>query len=163
MKKAIYVIGVVIVIILAVVCYIFSTKENGNEDVVLNIQELATKIQEQDVFDDTLEQIDKETIIKNYGFTEEEIVDAVAYVSTGATSEEILVVEANDVNSVKAKIDTRISDRAEAFASYLPDEVYKLENPTLIIQNNYIILCVCKDSAKMNEYLENYIKDIREA
>lgn len=163
MKKAIYVIGVVIVIILAVVCYIFSTKENGNEDVILNIQELATKIQEQDVFDDTLEQIDKETIIKNYGFTEEEIVDAVAYVSTGATSEEILVVETNNVNSVKTKIDTRISDRAEAFASYLPDEVYKLENPTLIIQNNYIILCVCKDSAKMNEYVENYIKDIREA
>lgn len=163
MKKAIYVIGVVIVIILAVVCYIFSTKENGKEDLVLNIQDLATKIQEQDVFDDNLEQIDKGTIIKNYGFTEGEIVDAVSYVSTGATSEEILVVETNKVNSVKTKIDTRISDRAEAFASYLPDEVYKLENPTLIIQNNYIILCVCKDSAKMNEYVENYIKDIREA
>lgn len=105
----------------------------------------------------------KNIAITNYNFNNETIQDLVSYVSTGATAEEILVIEAKDKNSIKAieeKITERIKERKEAFASYLPNEVYKLENPVLIIKDKYIILCICNNSQNMSEYIEKYLKTV---
>lgn len=162
MKKVIYIIGIILVIIVGLIFYM-NTGKKENKDVTINIADLASKMKEQDLFEDTLEEIDKDTIIKNYGFDGNKIKNIVSYVGTGATAEEILVVELNnktDLNEINNQITQRISERKEAFANYLPQEVYKLENPTLKVTNNYIILSVCKDSEKMNSFIEDYLKKL---
>lgn len=162
MKKVIYIIGIILVIIVGLIFYM-NTGKKENKDVTINIAVLASKMKEQDLFEDTLEEIDKDTIIKNYGFDGNKIKNIVSYVGTGATAEEILVVELNnktDLNEINNQITQRISERKEAFANYLPQEVYKLENPTLKVTNNYIILSVCKDSEKMNSFIEDYLKKL---
>ena len=136
---------------------------NEEREVIIDINKLAEDIKNQKVFDDTLEIIEKDIAITNYNFNNEIIQDLVSYVSTGATAEEILVIEAKDKNSIKAieeKIIERIKERKEAFASYLPNEVYKLENPVLIIKDKYIILCICNNSQNMSEYIEKYLKTV---
>lgn len=162
MKKVIYIIGIILVIIVGLIFYM-NTGKKENKDVTINIADLASKMKEQDLFEDTLEEIDKDTIKKNYGFDGNKIKNIVSYVGTGATAEEILVVELNnksDLNEINNQITQRISERKEAFANYLPQEVYKLENPTLKVTNNYIILSVCKDSEKMNSFIEDYLKNL---
>ena len=162
MKKVIYIIGIILVIIVGLIFYM-NTGKKENKDVTINIADLASKMKEQDLFEDTLEEIDKDAIIKNYGFDGNKIKNIVSYVGTGATAEEILVVELNnksDLNEINNQITQRISERKEAFANYLPQEVYKLENPTLKVTNNYIILSVCKDSEKMNSFIEDYLKNL---
>lgn len=162
MKKVIYIIGIILVIIVGLIFYM-NTGKKENKDVTINIADLASKMKEQDLFEDTLEEIDKDTIIKNYGFDGNKIKNIVSYVGTGATAEEILVVELNnksDLNEINNQITQRISERKEAFANYLPQEVYKLENPTLKVTNNYIILSVCKDAEKMNSFIEDYLKNL---
>lgn len=162
MKKVIYIIGIILVIIVGLIFYM-NTGKKENKDVTINIADLASKMKEQDLFEDTLEEIDKDTIKKNYGFDGNKIKNIVSYVGTGATAEEILVVELNnksDLNEINNQITQSISERKEAFANYLPQEVYKLENPTLKVTNNYIILSVCKDSKKMNSFIEDYLKNL---
>ena len=163
MKKIIYVLGIVILVILATIFYMNTSSINEEREVIIDINKLAENIKNQKVFDDTLEIIEKDIAITNYNFNNEIIQDLVSYVSTGATAEEILVIEAKDKNSIKAieeKIIERIKERKEAFASYLPNEVYKLENPVLIIKDKYIILCICNNSQNMSEYIEKYLKTV---
>lgn len=162
MKKVLYIIGIVVLVIIAVVFYMNTDKIN-KKNVEINISDLASKMKEQNVFDDTLEEIDRETIIKNYNFDESKIKNVVSYVGTGATAEEIVVVELNnnsDATEITNQISERISERKDAFASYLPNEVYKLENPTLKVQNNYIVVCVSKDEEKMSKFVEDYINNL---
>lgn len=163
MKKIIYVLGIVILVILATIFYMNTSSINEEREVIIDINKLAEDIKNQKMFDDTLEIIEKDIAITNYNFNNETIQDLVNYVSTGATAEEILVIEAKDKNSIKAieeKITERIKERKEAFASYLPNEVYKLENPVLIIKDKYIILCICNNSQNMSEYIEKYLKTV---
>ena len=163
MKKIIYVLGIVILVILATIFYMNTSSINEEREVIIDINKLAEDIKNQKMFDDTLEIIEKDIAITNYNFNNEIIQDLVSYVSTGATAEEILVIEAKDKNSIKAieeKIIERIKERKEAFASYLPNEVYKLENPVLIIKDKYIILCICNNSQNMSEYIEKYLKTV---
>lgn len=163
MKKIIYVLGIVILVILATIFYMNTSSINEEREVIIDINKLAEDIKNQKMFDDTLEIIEKDIAITNYNFNNETIQDLVSYVSTGATAEEILVIEAKDKNSIKAieeKIIERIKERKEAFASYLPNEVYKLENPVLIIKDKYIILCICNNSQNMSEYIEKYLKTV---
>ncbi len=163
MKKIIYVLGIVILVILATIFYMNTSSINEEREVIIDINKLAEDIKNQKMFDDTLEIIEKDIAITNYNFNNETIQDLVSYVSTGATAEEILVIEAKDKNSIKAieeKITERIKERKEAFASYLPNEVYKLENPVLIIKDKYIILCICNNSQNMSEYIEKYLKTV---
>ena len=163
MKKIIYIIGIAILIIVATIFYMNTSSINEEKEVIIDINKLAEDIKNQNMFDDTLEKIEKYVAITNYSFENETIQDIVSYVSTGATAEEILVIEAKDKNSIKAieeKITERIKERKEAFASYLPNEVCKLENPVLIIKDKYIILCICNNSQNMSEYIEKYLKTV---
>lgn len=163
MKRIIYIIGIVILVIIATLFYMNTSSIEESKDIIIDINKLAKDIKEQNMFDDSLEIIEEEVIISNYNFEKEKIQNVVSYIGTGATAEEILILESNDKNnieSLKEKINARLKDRKEAFASYLPNEVYKLENPVLITKDKYIILCICNNAQTMNKYLEKTLKTL---
>lgn len=160
MNKKVLIIVFFIIILIATIGVIFFVDKD--ENIQINIDELADKIAKSGAFEDELIKADSDILIKDYNFTNEEIKELVSYQGSGATSEEIVVLQVNDknnLNSVKEKINTRIDERKEAFANYLPKEVFKIENNILKIKGNYVILCISNDAKKVSDVINNYIKE----
>lgn len=154
-------IPIIIIILIAIIVSIILFK-NNDSSLEIDIEELSKQIVESGVFSDELAKIDNQIVMTDYSFTSEEIKGIVSYQGSGATSEELVVLEVNNksfLNSVKNKIDTRLNERKGAFESYLPEEVFKIDNNLLEVKGNYLIMCISNDSNKVNEVINNYIKE----
>lgn len=159
MKKKIWILLIIVVIIAMVLGIVFIQK--NKKDIQINIQDLANRIVGSASFEDQLAQADSEMVMNDYTFTSDEINDLVSYQGSGATSEELVILQVKDkskINSVKEKINTRLSERREAFESYLPKEVGKIDNNILRVEGNYIILCIANDTNTVNKIINEYIK-----
>ena len=158
-KKVLICISLVIILIIIGIIIFLNMK---NENIQINIEELSEEIFKSESFEDELINVDSEMVMNNYGFTNEEIKQLISYQGSGATSEEILVLEVNDkskLNNIKEKINVRLTERKEVFESYLPKEVYKIDNNILSIKGNYVILCISNDTNKVNTIINNYLKN----
>ena len=159
MKK--YVGIIVIIAIFAILIISTVIRKNLNSDIQININELADRIASSSCFEDELEKIDGELAINLYDFETETIEEIVSYQGSGASSEEILILKvknANDLNNETEKIETRLKEKEEAFASYLPKEVSKIQNRILEKKGNYIILCICNDYNTVNKIINDYLR-----
>ncbi len=158
MKRISFIIIITLIIIVSIFLVInFNNKQNIIE---IDIEELGKKISESGVFQDEIAKVDKEIVYKAYGFNDNLIKEIVSYQGSGATSEEILILQVNEkenLNEVKEMINNRIEERKEIFASYLPKEVYKLENNIFRVYNNYIIMCISNDNEKVDEIINQII------
>lgn len=156
MKKKIGIICIIMLIILIGLAIMVIKEKDKN--IEINIEDLASKIAETNAFEDKLEKVDSEMIMENYNFSSDEIEKLVSYQGSGASSEEIVILQVKDkskLDSVKEKINTRIQERKEAFESYLPKEVGKIENNILIVKGNYVILCISNDNKQVNNILKD--------
>ena len=159
MKKKILIFIIVVVSVAVVLAVMFIPRNSKN--IQINIQDLASKIAESGSFEDQLMQVDSEMVIEDYNFSSDEINELVSYQGSGATSEEIVILQVKDksqINDVKSKIDTRLAERKEAFESYLPEEVGKIDNNILKVEGNYVILCIANDTNTVNNVLNENIK-----
>ena len=66
--------------------------------------------------------------------------------------------EKQAINKEGKSINARIEERKEAFQSYLPKEVGKIDNNILRVEGNYVIFCVSNDSSKVNQIINDYVK-----
>ena len=149
MKEKILIIVIILLIIIFTVIGV--TFIDSNKDRQINPQTLIEELINSSIFEDNLSQIDKETIIKKYEFNNEKIKNIYSYMGTGATAEEILIVElynSDDIKEFENIIEQKIEERKLDFQNYLPDEVFKLENYNLENVGNYIILCISNDYSK---------------
>ena len=157
-KKIVIALAVIlIIIIVAVILFLQKNKEN----IQINIEGLAEEITKSNAFEDQLEKIDSEMTMQDYNFSTDEVEQLVSYQGSGATSEEIVILQVkgkNNINCVKEKMNTRLSERKEAFESYLPEEVEKIDNSILRVEGNYIILCIANDANTVNNVINEYIK-----
>ena len=161
MNKKFLIIMVTILIIVVIIGVIYFLN-NKKEDVKINIEELSSKIIESGAFEDTLEKVDSTMTINNYNFMESQIKEILSYQGSGATSEEIVIIqvkEKSDIKIIKEKINIRLEERKEAFASYLPKEVYKIENNVLMVKGDYVILSISNDTKKVSDVINKYIKE----
>lgn len=155
MKKNVIIIAIVVII--AIVIKIVAV--NMDKNVNIDMQKLAEELNNEKIFEDNLSQIDRDTIIKRYNFNSEKIKNINSYVGTGATAEEILIIELvdkKDRNEIEKIIETKLEERKADFQTYLPEEVFKLENYNLESKGNYIILCVSNDYDKAKEIINKY-------
>lgn len=132
----------------------------GGKTLELDCQQLAQDLLDGEVFGESLYAIDADAANLLVG-TDLTCEDVVTYVGTGATSEELLIVTAADEDGAEdclAILQTHLEDRKELYASYLPEEAYKLENAYLAQQGRYVILCVAADSDKAAEIIGAAIK-----
>ncbi len=159
MKKKIVIIGIILIIIIIGVCikFVFS---DTNTEITLDMPKLAEELINAQIFEDQLNEVDKESIIKKYNLNAEKIKKVDAYVGTGATAEEILIMELldkKDISETKKIMETQIEERKLDFQDYLPKEVFKLENYILESKGNYIVLCISNDSDKAKEIINKNI------
>ena len=158
-KKEMKICLIILLIIIIVAVIIFLQKNEVN--IQINIEGLAEEIAKSSAFEDQLEKVDSEMTMQDYNFSTDEVAQLVSYQGSGASSEEIVILqvkEKSNINSVKDKINTRLAERKEAFESYLPEEVGKIDNSILRVEGNYIILCVAKDANTVNNVINKYIK-----
>lgn len=159
MNKKVLVIIVLIIVLALIIGVVFFTS-NKDKNIQINIEELASEISESGAFEDQLIKVDSEMTMSDYGFTKDEVKSIVSYQGSGATSEEIVILELNDksnLNSVKEKINTRITERKEAFTSYLPKEVGKIDNNIMKVKGKYVIFCISNDSNKVNNAINEVV------
>ena len=109
MKKKIGIVCIVIMLIVAIgLAMIFINEKN--KDIEIDIEDLASKIAENSSFEDQLEKVDYEMVMKDYNFSYDEIEQLVSYQGSGASSEEIVILQVKDkrkLDSVKEKINSR--------------------------------------------------------
>ena len=152
---------IIIIALIIIVCIFLAINFNNKQNIIeIDIEELGKKISESGVFQDEIAKVDKEIVYKVYGFNDNLIKEIVSYQGSGATSEEILILQVNEkenLNEVKEMINNRIEERKEIFVSYLPKEVYKLENNIFRVYNNYIIMCISNDNEKVDEIINQII------
>lgn len=152
---------IIIIALIIIVCIFLVINFNNKQNIIeIDIEELGKKISESGVFQDEIAKVDKEIVYKAYGFNDNLIKEIVSYQGSGATSEEILILQVNEkenLNEVKEMINNRIEERKEIFVSYLPKEVYKLENNIFRVYNNYIIMCISNDNEKVDEIINQII------
>ena len=94
MKKKILIFIIVVVIVAVVLAVMFIPRNSKN--IQINIQDLASKIAESGSFEDQLMQVDSEMVIEDYNFSSDEINELVSYQGSGATSEEIVILQVKD-------------------------------------------------------------------
>lgn len=108
-------------------------------------------------FSEPLEEIDLEIACYLYDLDPAQISEAAVYGSTGATAEELAVIlftDAEAAQAAKSHFETRIADRTEAMADYIPTEVPKLEKAVLEVRGATLLFVVANDYGPVDELVK---------
>ncbi len=152
MKKRLLVLPLILSAVLLSSC----SQSTVKTDVVPS--ELAESLKNGVTFTDTLEEIDKQTLLINYDIAVEDIEDTAAYAGTGATAEEIAVFEAKDEQSAKEVYDAavkRLAQRSEDYEAYRPEEVPKLDSAVVKQAGVFVAVCVSPESDIAEKIINN--------
>ena len=124
-------------------------------------QEAADALLASDAYEDILSPIQPKIAAMLYGVDAESIESCSVYCSTGATAEEIAVFRCRDeasADALKQAAKQRIQDQKDAYVSYAPQEVPKLENALLRTAGVYVVCVVANDYSAVTPVLDKYIK-----
>lgn len=119
------------------------------------VDDLLEKVE----FDDELNAVDDETTIKTL-YNIDNAVESYVYISSGATAEEIAVFKFENKKAAEEgqkKALERIFAQKENFATYIPEEVKKLDNAAVKQAGNYVVICV-SDSDEAEKIITEYMK-----
>ena len=89
----------------------------------------------------------------------------ILYTEKGGLADEISLMhikDQGDISIAKEKLQERIEERRNQFNGYKPEEVYKLDNATVIVQGNYIALLIGEDPAMLEVEIRNAISNLSE-
>jgi hypothetical protein len=137
----------------------------------VDIRELAeTMIREGSFDDNQLGTMEEGAFLDLYFIENSELVsDFIVYSSSGASAEEVAVVQAADEEAV-AEIESSIKKRLERMKEgvenyreffgddYVSGEMPKLNNAVLVMKGRYLIMCASKDNARIRGIIEESFK-----
>lgn len=133
----------------------------GEKDIAFNVNELGDKLNSQIEYQDELGSIDVESAGMFLNLSNVELVNGSIYEGSGATAEEIVVLEcaseAAAANAQKA-IEERVAEQKDSFADYVPEELTKLDAAVIRVSGKYVILSVSNDPDKASDIIAEYIK-----
>lgn len=135
-----------------------STKSDKEVSIKSLADELKTKI----TYEDELSEIDKDTAVQIYNLDSIDIADCIAYVSTGATAEEIVVISANnatDALKVEELLKRRVEEQKESFRDYVPEELKKLDDAVIEEEGNTVVLSISKEEEKAEDIIDSFFND----
>lgn len=124
----------------------------------LDVEAAAKALLDGADFDDPPAELREKLLTAQYvGLDTADVVSWKVYVSGASTADEVAVFEATDAEAaqrIKAVIDTRLASLIEQYSGYGPTKVPKLKDPLLVVEGNYVVLCVSNDNAKAQELLD---------
>ena len=126
----------------------------------LDVAAVAERLNQELDYRDRLEELDPGVVYVLLGIREEEVRTLKGYFSSGATAEEIIVLQAAEAESIKtlrAALEDRIAYQKEIYASYAPEEVRYLQGAILLEKGEYLIYCVAADAEKAERLAEQLL------
>ena len=146
------------VILAVLLCFSLTACAAGSSERNLDINALAEELSKLDCFGGDIFQLG-ESVIPNF-IQVADGVKAVVYTSSGATADEIALFEAPDEKTAGEQLkiaENHIAERTAAYASYMPDEVTKLEDAIVRQEGCYVILCVAGDYEAAQTVIDKFI------
>ena len=118
------------------------------------------------VFSETLEELDLDIAyrlygLEDYGVAREDLAAGTVYCSAGATAEEVAVLtlaSADTAQTALQALKDHIEVQKESYADYLPDEVPKLDEASVTIYGDTLILVVPADADKAAAVVVDFVR-----
>ncbi len=151
-------------LLLAAVCAAFLlTGCGGNggssKEVSVDVAALADELNKDTVTTDTLSETKSDMLPSIYFFEDGQVTESKAYMSSGATADEIAVVKCKDADTTKdveKLFETRVKNQSDLYATYKAEESDKLKGAIVRSAGSYTVLVVCDDYDKAEEILKKY-------
>ena len=158
-KTLIIVLLVLILVLLLPGC----SQEKVPADLDVDVDALANALISGISYEDQMSPLDDGAFQALYGIDPDGglIDDFAVYASTGATAEEVAVLEAEegaDTDPLKELIEERIEAQKEGFENYVPAELEKLSDPVVVTKGRYVVMCLSNDNEKAKEIIGEYLK-----
>ena len=125
-----------------------------------DISALATDLDTKITYADTLEPMGVEMAGMFLNLSDVNITTAAIYEGTGATAEEIIVLEcATDEDAKKAEqvLRDRVSEQIESFTDYVPEELTKLNAAVIKVSGKYAVLSVSDSPDEAKKIIDTYM------
>ena len=109
---------------------------------------------------DDLSLLDAEVAAMFIDFGSADIVNSAVYESSGATAEEIIVVECSseaDAKNVKKSLEARVEEQKISYEDYVPEELVKLNKAVIVQNGNYAVLSVSDEPDAAEEIIGSYL------
>lgn len=138
----------VLLLALAAVCLLAactSEEEKPSQKTAYDPAADSQVLLEAGIFSETLEAVDTDMLCTLYGLDESTVTDCAAYLSTGATAEELVILVLSDeaaAQTAETACQTRIDYQRTSFESYKPSEVSKLDAAVVKRLGNTVLLAV---------------------
>ena len=121
----------------------------GEEDKAPFTQEDVETLLTSGAFSEQLEPVDGELVCTLYGLDAAAAAGCTAYLSTGATAEELVLwtaAQEQDVQTLADACQARVDAQIAAYEDYGPAEVAKLEQALIQTRGNTVLLVVASDA-----------------
>ena len=119
---------------------------------------LGKALSERVQFDDTMSAVSYDDL--KFYLEPPEKCEVGAYMSTGATAEEIFVVQCynkTDAAAVKVSMQSYLDSQKQEMERYKPEEVARLNNAIFATYGTCVVLCVTNDTANANAVIKEYV------
>ncbi len=128
-----------------------SGKASGFKGGKLDTAKIGEAILGKVKFKDKLSKLSDALLLSNYSISTDDVLSASLYMGGGSTAEEIAVFElksSKDTDKMVELVKKRIEKKKEDFRNYMPAEMPKLNNPTIVVKDNVVILVIADSADK---------------
>jgi len=136
-----------------------SSKSNEK---TLDMSSFTSKVMSTVKYDDELIALSEKVVDKYYDLSFDGLEEYTIYVSgSAATTNELAVFKCSGssaIEAAKTSVEKRLSEQNELYASYLPAEVYRLENALVKTNGNYLLLSVSDDNETVEKLFDEALK-----
>lgn len=133
---------------------LFTGCKKTDSNKVIDAKGLSDKLLNEITYEDELAEVDYDVV---YNMDDIKVSKSIVYIGSGATAEEIAVIECESIEDAK-KAYTALNDRVEeqkvSFKDYVPKELEKLDEAVVVQKGNSVILSISNESEKAKDIIE---------
>lgn len=138
-----------------ILCVLITAMSAGcSSGKTINAQQAVTNLTTEVSYGEVLNAVDYKIFLKRAGIDESIVTDATVYMGSAAVVDTIAVIGTTDTAAVENALKGYIESQKESYASYRPDEVPKLDDAVLRVQDEYVVLCISTDSNAANAAID---------
>ncbi len=153
-------VGIIVGALACILAFGGCSGEVSTGDISVDVSAMAAELAAL-TYEDSLSELDTNIGLTYYGLTSNDVADSVIMVSTGATAEEVAVIEATDSDAAQTiyeACEARLSKQVTSYTDYKPAEVTRLDNAIIEVSGKYVVYVVTDDVDKAQDIVDSYFK-----
>ena len=144
----------------ALLSLVFCLASCGKSNFTLDTDELVDKIENYDLFLDTLAPITENALSSVVGLSTDGIESWTYEIGTGATGEEFGVITCkteDDAKTIKSELEERQQSLYDTYESYSPDSLPRISDAVLEQKGVYVIFISCDNDDVAQTLIDGYL------